>query len=264
LGPNSHFQDLKSINCSVGGSLDLRGSYFNGYTDFSNSKVAGILKLPLDGGSTHWADTAELNLRATSVLAIDDDENSWPKRLYLTGFTYEQPSSFAGRDVSWYANWLERDRNYSGQPYEQVETILRSVGRDRRADLIAMKSKDREYDARNLFFQAAGGLHKWTVGYGYRPQWIIPWALAFVLVGGIVANWLPQSVTMNVSSRFILSAQHLIPLINFGKTYADADVTSPEVRPWVRRYFYFHSFMGYLLAGLLIAAIAGITGTGSA
>jgi hypothetical protein len=142
-----------------------------------------------------------------------------------------------------------------------VETTLRSVGRDRDADLIAMKSIDRQYDQRNRAWQVAGGLHRSTVGYGYRPEWIILWALAFVLVGGIVANWLPQSVTMKVSSRFILSAQHLIPLINFGKTYADADVTSPEVRPWVRRYFYFHSFMGWVLAGLLVAALAGITAT---
>jgi hypothetical protein len=124
-----------------------------------------------------------------------------------------------------------------------------------------MKSIDRQYDQRNRAWQVAGGLHRSTVGYGYRPEWIILWALAFVLVGGIVANWLPQSVTMKVSSRFILSAQHLIPLINFGKTYADADVTSPEVRPWVRRYFYFHSFMGWVLAGLLVAALAGITAT---
>jgi uncharacterized membrane protein YraQ (UPF0718 family) len=124
-----------------------------------------------------------------------------------------------------------------------------------------MKSIDRQYHNRNLIFTVAGELHRWTVGYGYRPERIIPWVLALVLMGGIVANWLPQSVTMHVSSRFILSAQHLIPLINFGKTYADADVTSPEVRPWVRRYFYFHSFMGYVLAGLLVAALARITAT---
>jgi hypothetical protein len=80
-------------------------------------------------------------------------------------------------------------------------------------------------------------------------------------MGGIVANWLPLSVTMRVSSLLILSAQHLIPLINFGKTYADADLTSLEVTAWVRRYFYFHCFMGWVLAGLLVAALTGITAT---
>jgi hypothetical protein len=124
-----------------------------------------------------------------------------------------------------------------------------------------MKSIDRQYHERKLIFKVAGEFHKWTVGYGYRPERTISWTLAFILIGGIVANWLPQSVTRNISSRFILSAQQLIPLINFGKTYADADVTSPEVRPWVRRYFYFHSFMGYVLAGLLVAALARITAT---
>jgi uncharacterized protein YjbI with pentapeptide repeats len=269
LGSNSSFRDVELIGCSIGRTLDLSGSYFDGYVDLSSAKVSNILQLALSGESTHWTDASVLDLRATSVLGIDDDENAWPKHLYLTGFTYELPSgsttqgghSLADRDLTWYVHWLKSDQSYSRQPYKQVETTLRSVGRDRDADVIAMKSIDRQYDDRNPMFKVAGGLHRSTVGYGYRPEWIIPWALAFVLVGGIVANWLPKSVTMKISSRFMLSAQHLIPLINFGKTYADADVTSPEVRPWVRRYFYFHSFMGWVLAALLVAALTRITAT---
>ena len=142
--------------------------------------------------------------------------------------------------------------------------MLRSVGRIRVADEIAMRSKDRQYDGRKPWIRSYGELQKWTVGYGYRPVRIIPWVLTFVLLGAIVANWLPLSVTMKVSSLFILSAQHLIPLINFGKTYVEADVTSPEVSPWVRRYFYFHSFIGYVLAALLVAALTQITATAGA
>jgi uncharacterized protein YjbI with pentapeptide repeats len=266
---SSSFHDIELVGANIGGRLDLSGSYFDGNVYLSNAKVVGLLALGFEGGPAHWSDGSVLDLRATSVLGIDDVENAWPNHLYLTGFTYQLPSgsttraghSLADRNMSWYEHWLESDQSYSRQPYKQVETILRSVGRDRDADVIAMKSIDRQYDDRNPIFKVTGGLHRSTVGYGYRPEWIIPWALALVLVGGIVANWLPKSVTMKVSSRFMLSAQHLIPFINFGKTYADADVTSPEVRPWVRRYFYFHSSMGWVLAGLLVAALARITAT---
>jgi uncharacterized protein YjbI with pentapeptide repeats len=271
LNSNASFHDLDLYGCGIGRSLYLGGSYFDGYANLASAKVMGTLELASSGGSAHWTDASTLDLRATSVRGIDDDENAWPNHLYLTGFTYQLPSgsgtqgglSLADRDLAWYTRWLKSDKNYSRQPYKQVEATLRSVGRNRDADVIGMKSQDRQYDAGKPVLQVAGGLHKWTVGYGYRPEWAIPWALALILVGGIVANWLPLSVTMKVSSLVILSAQHLIPLINFGKTYADADVTSPEVKPWVRRYFYFHSLMGWVLAGLLVAALAQITATSS-
>jgi hypothetical protein len=100
--------------------------------------------------------------------------------------------SLADRDLSWYEHWLENEESYSRQPHKQVETILRSGGRDRDADVIAMKSIDRQYLERKLIFKVAGEFHKWTVGYGYRPERIISWTLAFILIGGIVANWLPR------------------------------------------------------------------------
>jgi len=264
---DSSFHDVRLLAANIGGGAYLSGSSFDGYVNFSNAKITGILQLAFDNESTHWTDSSTLDLRATSVFGIDDDKNAWPKHLHLTGFTFEIPSgyraqagkSLGDREVSWYAEWLECDEGYSRQPYRQVETILRSMGRDRQADAIAMMSKDRQYDQRNEVVQVAGELHKWTVGYGYSPERIIPWALAFVFLGGIIANWLPKTVTGKVSSRFILSAQHLIPLINFGKTYADADVTGREIRPWVRGYFYFHSFVGYVLAGLLVAALTRLT-----
>jgi hypothetical protein len=47
------------------------------------------------GRPEQWSDDSVLDPRATSVLGIDDDENAWPKHVYLTGFTYELPSGYA-------------------------------------------------------------------------------------------------------------------------------------------------------------------------
>src|SRR5215211_1655067 len=175
---DSSFHDVRLLAANIGGGAYLSGSSFDGYVNFSNAKITGILQLAFDNESTHWTDSSTLDLRATSVFGIDDDENAWPIHLHLTGFTFEIPSgyraqagkSLGDREVSWYAEWLECDEGYSRQPYRQVETILRSMGRDRHADAIAMMSKDRQYDQRNEVVQVAGELHKWTVGHGYSPE----------------------------------------------------------------------------------------------
>jgi hypothetical protein len=164
---SSSFHDIDLAGANIDGNTDLSGSYFDGNVYLSNAKVMGLLALgSFEGRPKHWSEDSVLDLRATSVLGIDDDdETTWPKHLYLTGFTYQLPSgyatqarhSLADRKMSWYVRWLESDENYSRQPYKQVETILRSVGRDREADLIAIKSIDRQYhDEDNLILKAAG------------------------------------------------------------------------------------------------------------
>jgi hypothetical protein len=50
-------------------------------------------------------------------------------------------------------------------------------------------------------------------------------------------------------------------LINFGEGYKKVDVTSADVPTLVRRYFYLHVALGYILAAFLVTALARITTT---
>jgi hypothetical protein len=108
-------------------------------------------------------------------------------------------------------------------------------------------------------------LYSSTVGYGYRPARAIKWAILLIVIGAYVAKRLPQSIPFSkggsLESRLVLSAQKLIPLINFGKSYSEIDVTSSAVPKWVRWYFYVHAVLGYILVAFLLAALARITTT---
>jgi hypothetical protein len=191
---------------------------------------------------------------------------------------------FIDRKDSWYLDWLRRDRGrFSGGPYKQLETLLRSAGKRKPANSIAMERMKQEYALEGGFRKAIGWLHRYTVGYGYRPEWAIFWIVGLILIGWAIADkhvlmpisWLTMAgwgiadehVLMSnlkkngVTSRLMLSAQRLIPLINFGKGYEDVDITSKAVPWWVRWYFYLHATAGYILAAFLLTALARVTTT---
>ncbi len=214
-----------------------------------------------------WRAPGVLNLRGTSVGGIDDDERSWPRRVYLTGFTYGQPTGdtvstgggLAERNIDWYRGWLEGDEIYSRQPYRQLELTLRSVGRNSEANAIAIMSKDREREGEPALQQASSWVHKLTVGYGYRPHYAGIFALVLIVVGTFFAGRVPSSSA--APSRLILSMQRLIPLVSFGEAYSKVDTTSTAVPRGVRWYFYIHSILGYILAAFLLAALTRVTTT---
>ena len=273
----STFQgDLDLYTAQVEGSVWLYGSEFAKEVDCSGATIAGVLSLYRKGQPPKWQEAAAINLEGTTVRSVDDAPEAWPHHMTLAGIVIEQPHgpdaasdpAFSDRDASWYLNdWLGSDK-YSREAYKQVEGLLRSVGRNRIADRVAMARLDHDYAFEWNLGAAArwvvGGLHKVTVGYGYRPEWAIFWIVLLIIAGTVViARGLPDYPGANAKacSRVVLSCQRLIPLISFGKSYEDVDLTSETVPAWVRRYFYLHAILGYILAAFLVTALARITTT---
>jgi hypothetical protein len=124
-----------------------------------------------------------------------------------------------------------------------------------------MTRMDREYALAGTYRKVLGFFHHYIVGYGYHPEWSIFWITSLIAIGAFVARRLPEPIRDGVPSLLVLSAQRLIPLIDFGKTYSDVEVTGKDVPAGVRRYFYVHAVLGYVLAAFIIAAIARITTT---
>jgi uncharacterized protein YjbI with pentapeptide repeats len=269
-------RNISFSSAQVQGSVRLSGSKFAGYVSLAGSTVEGVLELYRKDHTPSWEDAAVLDLRGTTVGGIDDAPKTWPRHLRLAGFTIEQAHGqgaasdlgFTGRNLSWYLDdWLGLDKEYSRESFTQLEGILRSVGRNRIADRIAMARIDREYQLDKSLFgrlrQVVGMLYKSTVGFGYRPEWAIIPIAVLIAIGTWIARRLPQEHLddQQVCSRLVLSTQRLIPLISFGKGYDDVDVTSKDVPRLVRRYFYVHAMLGYVLAAFLVTAIARITTT---
>jgi uncharacterized protein YjbI with pentapeptide repeats len=269
LGRGSSFANCKLYAVHVGGGIDLSGGrYSNNGLRIAASTIDGTFKLSSKRwGKPKWADEARLDLTRTTVGGIDDDEQAWPEHLQLAGFVYKEPfgeerspdTAFANRPVGWYLKWLSHSEGYARQPYEQLQETLQSVGRTDVASAIRVAAKDREYEGAHWPSKALGYAHKWTVGYGHHPEQAILWALGLIGIGWLVALALPRDP--KAPSRLVLSAQRLIPLVDFGKGYSEVDTTSASVPRWVRLYFHVHAILGYILAGFLLAALARLTTT---
>jgi hypothetical protein len=259
--------DVYLSSAQVGGAVDLTGARIQGDFHMSRARVDGALIL---GGSppTSWGEGRALYLDGATVQGLDDDRHAWPQRIFMSDFMFDglrttgdSRDGFIDRDSGWYEDWLRRDPGFCRMVYTQLETSLRAVGRSSEADAIGMDRVEQEYrKASNAVFPLAL-VHYATVGYGYQPERIIPWIVNLIVLGAIVALFLPLQA-MNkagASSLVIFSTHRLIPLISFGHVYANVDVSSQEVDRWVRRYFYLHSILGYVLAAILVTAVAGIT-----
>ena len=234
--------------------------------------IGGTLILADSLESPRWEKDGYLDLRGATVGSIDDNETAWPPFVLLGGFRYELTpgdqvtvdrgsggTEFARQTVGWYKDWLARDPSHPRSSYQQLEASLRSLGRNGDADKIAIFGKDQECQfstCKSRF--ALSTLYRYTVGYGYEPQRAIYWALPFIGFGWILAAArLPASPT--APSALILSIQRFIPFLSFGDAYNKVDTTSADVDPWVRRYFYLHAIVGYVLAAFLVAALSQLT-----
>jgi hypothetical protein len=260
--------ELDLFSAKVKGSVYLYGSHFASDVICSGVTIEGVLGLYGDQVPT-WDDSSEIDLEGGTVKAIDDAEGAWPKHVRLSGLVIQQAhgkltgpgQGIMDRPTKWYHEWLSRDEGFSRESYKQLEAFLRNNGRIEAANEIAMARVDHEYALAGPYRKVLGFFHHYIVGYGYHPEWSIFWIISLIAIGAFVARWLPEPIRANVPSLLVLSAQRLIPLIDFGKTYSDVEVTGKDVPAGVRRYFYVHAILGYILAAFIIAAIARVTTT---
>jgi hypothetical protein len=206
IATKSTFQgDLDLSTAHVKGSVQLFGSEFARTVICSGATIEGVLGLSSHDQRPTWNESAELDLEGTAIKGLDDAPEAWPRRVKLAGLVIQQThgqdtapgKGFIDRDFSWYRDWLSREEGFSREPYKQLESLLRSTGRNRVADAVAIERINHEYDLRGGFWgpirTAVGFLHHWTVGYGYRPEWAILWIIPLIALGWFVAGYIPQS-----------------------------------------------------------------------
>ncbi len=128
-----------------------------------------------------------MDLNGAKVVALDDEEASWPQKggLILDGFVYDRIAD-GPTDAPTRLKWLHlQPDGYLPQPYEQLIAVLRQTGHE---DQVAEVAIAKQWDMRKLGHLGwLGWIWNWFlyffVGYGYRPWLAFLWMAILVGVG---------------------------------------------------------------------------------
>jgi hypothetical protein len=175
----------------VTGDVDCKSTTFRNpggvALDLSGGKV---------GGTLVWrelaAEPGEVDLRNLHVAGLNDDAMSWLDRdvVHLQGMTYD---SIHGSRVSTHdrVRWLQKQRDFSLQPYEMLIRVLRNMGHDRDARIIGIAKMRGLRNSGEL--RGFAWLFNWLldklVGFGYQPEKPIISLLGLIAIGACVFSW---------------------------------------------------------------------------
>jgi len=186
--------DVDFSGAEIGGEMDLAGSEISVLT-MEHTKIGGTfrirkLRTPL----------TFISVEGASVSMLDDDNESWGKRVFLNGFIYkifDIYSPVAGvKRIAWLdcqpMKSSDPTSSFQPQPWKQLIKVLEEMGHaeDARQVGIAYEERLRKYGIigqmpnhwapwrRKLFSRLVSGLHygygKLT-GFGYRPHLLLGW-----------------------------------------------------------------------------------------
>ena len=251
----------------IQGSLDISGAALS-YLDLTGTKVVQEFRL---GSGSHlpvkWKDNSELILRNTEVGNLQDVPESWPDtlKLQLDGFVYHGLGGFSGddttdmatRELSWLKEWLGKQKNYSPRPYQQIAQVLRNAGYEDKATAILFEGKKRQQKETKTLFPNWWVLFlQWSfIGYGYHNFRVLYWVLILCGLGMLTLRRSGQNVAHRMKYwGLCYSIDMLLPIIELHKPHYDI-----ALEGWVRVYFYVHKIFGYVLASFLIAGLSGLT-----
>jgi hypothetical protein len=222
--------DMALRAAAITGEVRLLGAHFGGDIDCTSATfeqpggyALRLNRARIDGAfflRQGAAILGTLDLTATEIGAIDDEEVCWPQRgdLLLNRCRY---GAFIGGpiDAASRLDWLERqvserwEEDFWPQPYEQLATVLREMGHDEeaRAVLIVkerLQRRARRARAKSPLVRAAlalnDGVLAVTVRYGRQPLLALLWLILFWAIGVVVFGLAEQSSALKPNSPVVL------------------------------------------------------------
>ena len=274
------FGSILLRRAKIGGDLFLPGSSFGGEFDLTGAAIGAELHLSsgLLERSPTWQNGASLILRNVNADALQAQAHSWNISgadgllpTDLTGFTYNR---FGGLDTSgntsmgeesadWLIGWIEAQRDHGGyydpQPYTQLAQVLEAAGATDKAKAIryARFEHKRNHDtSMNVARHFGLVLEKYVVGYGVYPFRALCWFFGLVGLGALLAQF---SKHPSVRRRMGLwySLDNALPLIETNERFKNVD----HGRPWLDHFFQLQKVLGFVLATVLVAALALLGGS---
>jgi hypothetical protein len=256
-----------AMECSRGftadGMVRLRGARINGTLSFSKGALRGNDRMALHGSHMNvdelilWTEgrvEGPVSLSYSRIGVILDSTQSWPTELWLNGLTYDSIRGVAPKER---LGWVNRDKQFHLQPYEQLADWYRRNGHDdlaRKAQLAKMRAR------RGVLKPARripGLLLDWTVGYGYRPWRAALWFGLLLTIGTTVFSLVhPHSIKQPGEqphyNAFAYTLDLLVPVSMFGQR----DFWDPA--GWTQWLAYALIVTGWILATALIAGVTRV------
>lgn len=126
-----------------------------------------------------------MDLADAKIGTLQDERESWPQRLRLNGFTYDDLTYMpVGERLDW-LNRSIRSVGYSPQPYEQLAAYYRRLGHDDEARRVLLAKQRERRRQRSWWARWWGWLQDALAGYGYAPG-----RAMLLLTGAFAAGWL--------------------------------------------------------------------------
>jgi len=227
------------------------GFHAQGTLSFLGAQITGRFSL---GATSEGAAPSILNgtvdLRQARIGTLCDDQASWPPRLRLDGLVYDEltPQLDARRRLSWLARG-----EFQSQPFEQLATRFRAVGRDADARRVLLARQRHRRSAQGPAATLWGLAQDATVGYGYRPWLAGFWLLGLLAAGtSYFAGHRPQPTSRAGSPHFNALAYTLdllVPVVSLGQSNAWDPVGTGQVVAYAL------ILSGWTLATALIAGL---------
>lgn len=200
----------------AGTQVSFRGAHLNGQGSAALlAERLTCIDFFLDDG---FRAIGLVSLAYASVNVLGDEKQCWPENLNLDGFTYDdlEPHLAARERLQWISRAVYRD-----QPYEQLASYYRKLGRDDQARKVLLARRRTRRAQQPQWLRIWGWLQDAMVGYGYAPGRALAWLAAVFLVGCLYfgANH-PEPVNLTVHPTFnpaLYTADVLLPLPGIGQ-----------------------------------------------
>jgi uncharacterized protein YjbI with pentapeptide repeats len=220
-----------------GGNLDIGGANLVSL-DLRGASIVGEMRLGGKASMVGWVAPRGgmdfIDFRNAHVGSLAAGEYSWPKHLFLDGFTFGRFGGYEGDSGGqmialgadwWNRNFAERD-DFNSSPYEQLAAVFTGAGDHDAADDIHYDEQVRATEKSSVLGRAGSTLMRWGAGYGIGSYMFraFYWAIALSLLGALILRlWVKGVADRNRSFLwcFGASVNKLLPGVNLKKEFVD-------------------------------------------
>jgi hypothetical protein len=277
---------LNLVFLRVERNLDMRAATV-AKLDLSGGVIGGEFRL--DGaGKPRWTlrngEPGDLVLRNTHIGNLMDASDAWPApgHLSLDGFSFDDLGGFEGesgtemraRGMRWWDNWARLDPKYTPTPYTHLAAALSKSGDPDDANEVRYLGREREREtlcADPWRLDSAGSCAlatalKWGAGYGigYYSFRVLFWLVFYSLLGAAILWFFAPGARHPTRGKlwcFGASLSRLLPGIEINKEFTEffCDPDRVRLKAWQSLFFSAYVVIGWLLVGLLVIAVSGLT-----
>jgi hypothetical protein len=296
---NTQKNALLADGCKIGGNAFLRDGFTaDGAVDFQGA----IVQDTFFWVNVNVLPTTILKLQSAKFGALLGQKETWPHpgNLYLDGLVYnrilDQTSTVSEDRTNWLA--LQPNDQFYPQPYEQLASVLRTMGRekDARDVMVGKNLQHRGYTNTYLewwWYKIVGRL----IGYGYKPSHPFALSIGLIILGALLfrfgyrngliaptkesayeksdapAAQCPIAESYPRFNAFVYSLESFTPLLKLDQSSnwtPNANrrtqlhlgrVTVPITGGILRGYLWVHIILGWILTSLWVGSITGLVKT---